>query len=118
MATAPTRLGGFVAREGTSDVILLRRLREEGLVRPEAADADIIATFQAARDEHEAGRRSPYNSPEERVRVFLEPYLTEKGHVWADHFAGGAGREGSTTGLLPSALGYPFAIVRRNRSGG
>jgi hypothetical protein len=59
MAIAPTKVGGFVSREGTSDDILLRRVREVGLVRADVADSDITATFQAARDEHDARGRSP-----------------------------------------------------------
>src|SRR5436190_20979233 len=115
MAIAPTMLGALVSREGRSDDVLLRRLRAEGLVRAEIADADVTATFQAARDEHEAGH-SPYNSPEERVRVFLEPYLTDKGRAWAAPFASRQVAEGSTIELVPSTVGQPFAIVSRVRS--
>jgi hypothetical protein len=45
----------------------------------------LIATFERARHEHAAlpedGRLC--NSPNERVRVFLKPYLTFKGRLWA-----------------------------------
>jgi len=116
MAIAPTKLGGFVSREGASDDILLRRLREERLVRPEVADADITATFQAARDEHEAGGRSPYNSPEERVSLFLQPYLTDKGRIWADYFASQQMAEGSNGERIQSTVRQPVAIVTRARS--
>ncbi|NOT47576.1 MAG: hypothetical protein HOP17_07475 [Acidobacteria bacterium] len=84
MAIAPSKLGGFVLRYQHSDQTLLLRLREVGLVRPDAADADVKATFQAAREEHAAGGYSPDNSPHERVRVFLEPYLSDKGRKWAE----------------------------------
>ena len=84
MAIAPSKLGHFVLQEGASDDFLLRRLRETGLVRSDATDADVKATFQAARAEHAAGGYSPFNSPHERVRVFLGPYLTEKGRRWAE----------------------------------
>lgn len=84
MAIAPSKLGSFVAREGSSDRALLRRLRECGLVDPDATDAEVVAAFQAARDEDAAGGHSPFNSPHERVRVFLGPYLTEKGTRWAE----------------------------------
>ena len=83
MAIAPSKLGRLVHREGASDERLLRRLRELRLVRPDATDADVVATFQAARDEHAAGGYSPFNSPHERVRVFLGPFLTGKGRRWA-----------------------------------
>jgi hypothetical protein len=84
MAIAPSKLGQFVLREGTSDDALLRRLREVGLVRADVADDDVKATFRAARDEHDAGGRSLFNSPHERVRVFLATYPTDKGRRWAE----------------------------------
>jgi hypothetical protein len=99
MAIAPSKLGRFVVQEGfswptnhlaarrefgTADETLVRRLRETGLVRPEATDGEVAETFRAARSEHAAGGYSPFNSPNERVRVFLEPYLTKKGREWAE----------------------------------
>jgi hypothetical protein len=99
MAIAPSRLGRFVDQEGFSwptkqmavpadfaeaDEALVRRLRETGLVRSEATDSELMETFRAARSEHAAGGYSPFNSPNERVRVFLEPYLTKKGQAWAE----------------------------------
>ena len=99
MAIAPSKLGTFVVQEGfswpsspsvppqdfgTVDDALVRRLRDVGLVRLEATDAEIAQTFRAARSEHAAGGYSPFNSPGERVRVFLDPYLTQKGRDWAE----------------------------------
>lgn len=98
MAIAPSKLGRFVLDEGfswpttesaspadhtASDRILVRRLRETGLLRGEVTDAEVTAILQAARREHAAGGYSPFNSPHERVRVFLERYLSEKGRRWA-----------------------------------
>lgn len=74
-----------VQREsGEADETLVSRLRETGLVRPDATNGEIAETFRAARSERAAGGYSPFNSPEERVRVFLEPYLTPKGRRWAE----------------------------------
>jgi hypothetical protein len=99
MAIAPSKLGRFVKQEGFSwpseesdvsrdsgeaDEALVSRLRETGLVRPDATNDEIAETFRSARREHAAGGYSPFNSPEERVRVFLEPYLTPKGQRWAE----------------------------------
>lgn len=99
MAIAASKLGIFVSREGFSwpddssatsvddgpgDETLVRRLRETGLVRPDASDHEIAETFRAARREHAAIGYSPFNSPNERVRVFLGPYLTRKGRQWAE----------------------------------
>jgi hypothetical protein len=89
MAIAPSKLGRLVYEEfgnekDASDDRLLTRLRNCGLVRPDATDAEVLATFRAARDEHAAGGYSHFNSPHERVRVFLEPYLTDKGKLWAE----------------------------------
>lgn len=99
MAIAPSKLGRFVVQEGfswptsrsaspsnasASDDRLVRRLREKGLVRADVTDAAIMETFQKARREHAADGYSLFNSPEERVRVFLEPYLTRKGGRWAE----------------------------------
>jgi hypothetical protein len=99
MAIAPSKLGEFVVQEGfswptsmsdaprdfsTSDKTVARRLRETGLVPANVNDAEITETFQAARLEHVAGGYSPFNSPNERVRVFLQPYLTKKGRQWAE----------------------------------
>lgn len=85
MAIAPSKLGRFVCREGSSDDGLLRQLREAGLVRSDATDDEVTATFKKARDEDRALSESArmFNSPEERVRVYLEPYLTKKGLKWA-----------------------------------
>ena len=99
MAIAPSKLGRLVVQEGFSwptdqqgapcdlaaaDESLVRRLRETGLIRPDATDAEVAATFQAARSEHATGDYSPFNSPNERARVFLAPYLTKKGRQWAE----------------------------------
>jgi hypothetical protein len=85
MAIAPSKLGRLVAQEWHSDDGLVRRLRETGLVRESVSDDDLRATFLKAREEHlalPAGQRE-YNSPNERVRVFLAPFLTGKGTDWA-----------------------------------
>ena len=89
----PTMLGEFVCREwhgrwheptaSDSDARLLRRLREEDLVRSDVSDADLIAVFVKARQEHLDDGVSEFNSPWERVRVFLDPYLSKKGESWA-----------------------------------
>jgi hypothetical protein len=98
MAIAPSKLGRFVCDEGfrwptnesapldfsAADEILVRRLRAIGVVRPEVSDGDIAETFRAARREHAAHGYSFFNSPHERVRVFLQPYLTRKGRAWAE----------------------------------
>ena len=87
MAIAPSKLGHFVAGPffNSDDNTLIRDLRAAGLVRAGVSDQELLAVFSRARDEDEAipkgGRR--FNSPHERVRVFLEPYLTEKGRTWA-----------------------------------
>lgn len=62
----------------------MRRLRETGLVRADVTDAEVTETFQAARREHAAGGNSPFNSPQERVRVFLQPHPAAKGCRWAE----------------------------------
>ena len=85
MAIAASALGRVVSKYWGSDTELVLRLRAEGLVRESVSDEEITATFRAARDEHDrkpAGQRM-FNSPNERVRVFLGPYLTEKGQKWA-----------------------------------
>jgi hypothetical protein len=89
-----SKLGRFVVQEGFSwptnqlaasrdfsvaDETLLRRLREADLVRPGATAIEVAETFRAARSEHAGHGCSPFNSPNERVRVFLEPYLTRMG---------------------------------------
>lgn len=97
MAIAPSKLGEFVFQNGFSwprnhlatldydnaDTILVQRLREARLIRPAVTDAEVIATFRAVRDEHVAMRYYRFNSPQERVRVFLSQYLTRKGQKWA-----------------------------------
>ena len=99
MAIAPSKLGRFVRQQGFSwpseksavpvdsgdaDEELVSRLRETGLVRPDVTDGEITETFRAARSEHAGYGYSTFNSPHERVRVFLEPYLTPKGRRWAE----------------------------------
>jgi hypothetical protein len=85
MAIAPSKLGRFVDDFWTSDKALLVRLRDAGLVNPDASDDELIAVFRKARAEHAAlaeGMRRR-DSPNERVRVFLGPYLSDKGRAWA-----------------------------------
>lgn len=85
MAIAPSKLGQLIAREWHSDEVLAQCLRRAGLVRKDASDDDLQATFKKAREEHFALGRGgrEYNSPNERVRVFLAPFLTRKGEAWA-----------------------------------
>ena len=84
MSVASSKLGLLIAQEWHSDEALVRRLREAGLVRQDASDDDLHTTFRKARDEDSAlplpGQRE-YNSPNERVRVFLAPFLSKKGRI-------------------------------------
>jgi hypothetical protein len=60
-------------------------LRARGLVRADVSGEDLLAVFRKAREEQAAlppGQRE-FNSPHERVRVFLAPFLTRKGTQWA-----------------------------------
>ena len=85
MAIAPSKLGRLVADHWLADEALVQRLRELGLVKEDASDDDLRATFRRAREEHAAlpsGHRE-FNSPNERVRVFLAPFLSAKGTRWA-----------------------------------
>ena len=85
MAIAPSKLGRFVLPMLNADEALLRSLRAAGLVSRDAPDDALLAVFRRARDEDaalpEQARR--FNSPHERVRVFLRPYLSDKGRRWA-----------------------------------
>jgi len=85
MAIAPSKLGRVVTSAWTSDEALLVRLRDLGLVAADASSDELMAVFRRAREEHaalpEGSRR--FNSPNERVRVFLGPYLSDKGRAWA-----------------------------------
>ena len=89
MAIASSKLGklvaeGLLAGDSHADKAIVRRLREAALVVPEAREEDLIAVFEKARQEHLAfGEGRHYNSPHERVRVFLGPYLSDKGKAWA-----------------------------------
>jgi len=85
-AIAPSKLGVFISKNWSSDASLLRSLRKAGLVKPDVADDELMAVFRRAREEHAAlpEDRRGYNSPNERVRVFLDPYLTDKGRKWAE----------------------------------
>jgi hypothetical protein len=86
MAIAPSKLGEFVwhqQRDGADS--LVRRLRGSGLVRLDASDDELTAVSRRAQQEHDSLPESSrsYNSPHERVRVFLAPYLSDKGRKWA-----------------------------------
>jgi len=86
VAIAPSRLGRFVLQEWNSDEALVRRFREACLVRQDASDSDLHAILTRAQEEHAAlpqGQRA-FNSPHERVRVFLAPFLSKKGRAWAE----------------------------------
>jgi hypothetical protein len=85
MAIAPSKLGRLVAQHWHSDERLVQQLRESRLVKEGASDEDLRATFRMARDEDSElppGQRE-YNSPNERVRVFLTPFLSDRGRRWA-----------------------------------
>jgi len=86
MAIAPSKLGQLVEAEWHSEDLLIQKLRDKGLVTKNASDADLRSTFQQAKDEQAAlpqGQRQ-FNSPNERVRVFLKPFLSAKGKAWAE----------------------------------
>ncbi len=85
MAIAPTKLGRLVKREWRSEAAFVRSLRDAGLVLPGVADDALIAALKNAQAEHAAlsEDEQAFNSPEERVRVFLEPHLSRKGREWA-----------------------------------
>ena len=89
-AIAPSKLGRFVSQvwstaDVRSDDALVRSLRQTGLVKPDAPDDKLLAVLESARREHSANTATgwSFSSPEERVRVLLEPYLTDKGRRWA-----------------------------------
>jgi hypothetical protein len=104
MAIAPSKLGGFVAKHWQSDDTLLQQLRAEGLVSACALDDEVREMFIRARDEHASlspGARH-FNSPNERVRVFLAPLLSEKGTAWAvplESLHPADDKDGSTDGV-------------------
>jgi|SRR5579864_1229565 len=82
---ARSKLGQLVSQEWQSDDALLLKLRQLRLVKREVSDEDLKSTFRRAREEDSAlapGARE-FNSPNERVRVFLAPFLTWKGERWA-----------------------------------
>ena len=86
MAIAASKLGRFVSPYWSSPDAFLAALRNAGLVEPSASDEDVKHTLQRAKDEH-AQIPEPmqmFNTPRERVRVFLGPYLTSKGQLWAE----------------------------------
>lgn len=85
MAIAPSKLGRLVAQEWHSERALIEKLREKRIVRSDVRDDDLLAVFSRAREEHNAKPpvERQYNSPSERVRVFLAPFLTDKGEEWA-----------------------------------
>jgi hypothetical protein len=85
MAIAPSKLGEFVAARWNSEDAFLRGLRATGLVKPNVPDRALAQALAAAKQEH---RNLPepqrmFNSPHERVRVFLAPLLSNKGRQWA-----------------------------------
>jgi hypothetical protein len=87
---APSKLGELVAGHWEDDgdagyAPLISALRSRQLVRDHVGDAQLRATFERAHAEDAAleDEERAYNSPHERVRVFLEPYLTPKGRRWA-----------------------------------
>ena len=86
MAIAPSKLGRFVSPYLSSPDAFLAALRNAGLVEPSASDEDVKHTLQRAEDEHAQipEAMQVFNTPHERVRVFLGPYLTPKGQLWAE----------------------------------
>jgi len=86
MAIAPSKLGRVIAEcMYSGGNALVYRLRQDDLVRADASNENLIAALDKALEEHAAiaeGVRA-FNSPNERVRVFLEPYLNTKGKRWA-----------------------------------
>jgi hypothetical protein len=100
MAIAPSKLGRFIRDSFleplASGAVLLRKLREVGLVKPDAPDDELEAEFERIRMTEKKGRRASAvsgRSPRPRVRghgvdpeylrVWLAPYLSDKGRAWA-----------------------------------
>jgi hypothetical protein len=85
MAIALSKLGRLISQEWQSVDALVRRLREVDLVREDVSDDDLKGIFRKAREEHSAlsVEKQKYNSPNERVPVFLAPFLSNKGIEWA-----------------------------------
>ena len=90
MAIAASKLGLLVLQHWDSEEALVRELRDAGLVKRRVSDSKLKDTFKRARDEHAAlpDWQQQFNSPNERVRVFLAPLLTREGRRWAEPFAG------------------------------
>ena len=85
MAIAPSKLGRLISDGWNSEDALVRTLRAKRLVKRRVSDREIKSTFTRAREEHarlDEGTQM-FNSPNERVRVFLGPFLTWKGRRWA-----------------------------------
>lgn len=85
MATAPTKLGQFVQQNWSEDDALLRSLRQAGLVRRSVSDDEVMAVIRQAREENQAISESVrhFSFPHERVRLYLQPYLTAEGRTWS-----------------------------------
>ena len=86
MAIAPSKLGRVVSEcMYSGGDALVHRLRQEALVRSDVDDDDLKAVLATALNEHAAipEEERAFNSPNERVRVFLAPYLSAKGKQWA-----------------------------------
>ena len=85
MAIAPSKLGRLISDRWNSEDALVRTLRAKRLVKQRVSDNEMQSTFTRAREEHarlDEGTQM-FNSPNERVRVYLGPLLTWKGQRWA-----------------------------------
>ena len=83
---APSKLGRLVEECWHSGSALPEVLRQQRLVRANVSDEDLEAAVNRALIEDAtlpSGQRE-CNSPNERVRVFLEPFLTARGRLWAE----------------------------------
>jgi uncharacterized protein (DUF1810 family) len=85
MAIAGSRLGHVIALAWHSDDAIVRRLRARGLVREGVADGELRAQIVSAREEDSAlpSIDRHFNSPDERLRVLLAPFLSDMGRRWA-----------------------------------
>lgn len=87
MAIAPSKLGGLVLKtvgrvEGSDAAALFSALKQRGLLVEGVRVGDIVPLL--AKVQAEPNYHDPFNSPEERLREHLRPFLSPKGLTWAE----------------------------------
>lgn len=103
-----SRLGQLIATVGHDEVAFLRALREQRLVRVDAAEGELLAALRRVRAPMPAAQRNG-GASDENIRATFGPLLSAKGFAWTQ--AGGRTPGSVTLDVLGVLLGGLVVVM-------